>query len=143
MTDKLEQLLNALEDSEDDDVFIPVTQDPSGTSTESPSSRGAASQVPERSASGDRKEMCEKCGNFGHIAVNCPVRVVCEYCGNPGHYSTNCPKWICENVTCYRCGKKGHYAPQCYNSKEEKKVKCYKCGGAHYANECWSKRSRH
>jgi len=47
---------------------------------------------PERTYRQSLKKRCYKCGQFGHIAANCPKKEErCFLCGEPGHFAANCP----------------------------------------------------
>ncbi|WVQ73136.1 hypothetical protein IAR50_002700 [Cryptococcus sp. DSM 104548] len=64
------------------------------------------------------RQGCFKCGNLGHVAVNCqaPARL-CYNCREPGHESTACPKpRSTDGRQCYACGGVGHVKTQCVSA---------------------------
>jgi hypothetical protein len=73
---------------------------------------------------------CFKCGESGHMSINCPnnsvlFEPICFRCSMPGHKSKDC-----KYVKCFRCHKEGHKVSEC---KEKNLVKCSKC--LHFGHE--------
>ncbi|XP_065315528.1 DNA-binding protein HEXBP-like [Gordionus sp. m RMFG-2023] len=64
-----------------------------------------------------RNGRCYKCGEMGHIAVNCRG-VKCFACGEMGHISTYCPGRA-ERIRCTGCGRFGHVLKDCRVGKVE------------------------
>ncbi|KAJ8982487.1 hypothetical protein NQ317_019271 [Molorchus minor] len=55
-----------------------------------------------------KKARCNKCRQFGHIALHCTEKwepPKCSLCGNPGHLEPRC-----KNKICTQCGNEGDYS---------------------------------
>jgi hypothetical protein len=55
---------------------------------------------------------CYKCGGFGHIRKDCPMK----------DKDTSARRKLMEEVVCYSCGLKGHYANACPSKMPEEEV---------------------
>ncbi|MBN3317972.1 ZCHC3 protein, partial [Atractosteus spatula] len=51
---------------------------------------------------------CRRCGQEGHIALNCTEQI-CRRCGGIGHVGSACT----EDIKCNLCGKPGHAYREC------------------------------
>ena len=91
--------------------------------------------------------LCLKCGQPGHMAVECPnveqnINFNNKYfkCGSmTGHFARDCPNP--ENVKCHKCGKPGHLVRDCplngsNNDMYMSSLSCHKCEKGHLAREC-------
>ena len=86
-------------------------------------------------------KLCKVCGEFSYVKINCLI-VECSNCYQLGHIKLNCNK----PLTCYTCGNPGYYAKDCYipklKQKGKKKVNgtCSNCGQqGHYVVHCLNK----
>ena len=91
------------------------------------------------------KRTCNRCGDFGHIAVDCRTKI-CAFCHARGHVKERCfsdPNNCCEKCgtyghaiedcrLCERCGDFGHAMDDCRT-----KI-CDECGKrGHLSEKCW------
>ncbi|KAL5422819.1 hypothetical protein PMIN05_012471 [Paraphaeosphaeria minitans] len=56
------------------------------------------------------RQLCDECGQPGHLRARCPSRL-CHECGNPGHPASGCQL----RNTCHACGNAGHKRKDCQN----------------------------